>query len=168
MRKRNAEAGSKLRRDGTTSVDLYRTHCVDEQVDPEDSACRCDAAVAPFFQALQDCGCCELRSVEVQVLDDRLLITGKVSSFYLKQVAQELVAQVAGVTQVINKIGVCTGGGAVRSSMTLTPLRPTQEDVRGGGEHARSESKVEAKYSHWQRRRRCRVVNSREQSETFD
>ena len=41
-----------------------------------------------------------------------LLLGGEVSSFYLKQVAQELVAQVAGVTQVINKIGVCTGGRA--------------------------------------------------------
>ena len=41
-----------------------------------------------------------------------LLLGGEVPNFYLKQVAQELVAQVAGVTQVINKIGVCTSGRA--------------------------------------------------------
>lgn len=35
-----------------------------------------------------------------------LLLQGRVSSFYLKQVAQESVARVEGVMQVVNEIGV--------------------------------------------------------------
>ena len=35
-----------------------------------------------------------------------LLLRGRVSSFYLKQVAQESVARVEGVTHVVNEIGV--------------------------------------------------------------
>ena len=45
----------------------------------------------------------ELRSLQVESEDGRLVITGAVSSFYHKQLAQELVRTVAEHVEVVNK-----------------------------------------------------------------
>jgi len=47
-----------------------------------------------------------LRMVTVQELDDCLVLTGRVSTFYQKQQAQELVRSVAGSALVTNQIEV--------------------------------------------------------------
>ncbi|MBM3999773.1 MAG: BON domain-containing protein [Planctomycetes bacterium] len=47
-----------------------------------------------------------LRELRVERHDDRLLVTGRVDSFYLKQLAQEIVRTVAEGLHVVNEIDV--------------------------------------------------------------
>ncbi len=47
-----------------------------------------------------------LKVLQVEQVDDALLISGRVSTFYLKQMAQELVRAVAKEVQVVNQIHV--------------------------------------------------------------
>jgi hypothetical protein len=60
---------------------------------------RAQAALAssPFY---------ELRELSVEVRNDALLISGRVSSFYHKQLAQEVVRSVCIDAQVVNTIDV--------------------------------------------------------------
>jgi osmotically-inducible protein OsmY len=48
----------------------------------------------------------ELRDLQVEYLDGRLVISGAVSSFYHKQLAQEVVRSVSNSMVVINSISV--------------------------------------------------------------
>jgi hypothetical protein len=65
-----------------------------EEVQP-----RAQAALAnsPFY---------ELRELQVEWRDDALLLSGRVSSFYHKQLAQEVVRSVCRDTDVINSVHV--------------------------------------------------------------
>jgi osmotically-inducible protein OsmY len=56
--------------------------------------------------ALRRSGHAELRNVDVVVDGERLLITGSVPSFYLKQLAQELARTVAPRYQIHNELAV--------------------------------------------------------------
>lgn len=47
-----------------------------------------------------------IRSLEVRREDDALVLEGVVSTFYYKQLAQELVRAVAGPLRVVNRIAV--------------------------------------------------------------
>ncbi len=47
-----------------------------------------------------------LRELQVEEIDEALTISGRVSSFYYKQLAQELVRSVAMDTQVVNRLSV--------------------------------------------------------------
>ncbi|MGO8752192.1 MAG: BON domain-containing protein [Thermoguttaceae bacterium] len=47
-----------------------------------------------------------LRTVSCECKDGVLFLRGRLSSFYHKQLAQEVVARIVGVTQVINEIEV--------------------------------------------------------------
>lgn len=49
----------------------------------------------------------ELRSVKCHCHPGRLTIEGKVSSFFLKQMAQEAFAHLSGVEQIDNRLVVC-------------------------------------------------------------
>ncbi len=51
-----------------------------------------------------------LRALRVQTGDEGLIITGRVSSFYHKQLAQEIVLAIAGAAQVINEVRVEPSG----------------------------------------------------------
>lgn len=48
----------------------------------------------------------DLRKLQVEQVDEMLLISGKVGSFYHKQLAQEAVRLVSGDFQVVNRINV--------------------------------------------------------------
>jgi osmotically-inducible protein OsmY len=65
----------------------------------EDVHPRAQAALAnsPFY---------ELRNVRVELCDHALLLSGTVSSFYHKQLAQEVVRSVCRETELINRICV--------------------------------------------------------------
>lgn len=65
----------------------------------EDVQPRAQAALAnsPFY---------ELRDLQVQWRDDALLLSGNVSSFYHKQLAQEVIRSVCRETDVINSVQV--------------------------------------------------------------
>jgi osmotically-inducible protein OsmY len=47
-----------------------------------------------------------LRELHVEIFDDCLLLSGRVDSFYHKQLAQEVVRAVAGGMKVINDVDV--------------------------------------------------------------
>jgi hypothetical protein len=47
-----------------------------------------------------------LRTLRVQETDGEIVISGRVSSYYLKQLAQELLMQVRGTRELINEVRV--------------------------------------------------------------
>ena len=47
-----------------------------------------------------------LREIEVDQMDDSILISGTVESFYHKQLAQELVRHISPETKVVNSVSV--------------------------------------------------------------
>lgn len=57
-------------------------------------------------QALSNSPVYALRELTVEPRDDGLLISGSVTSFYHKQLAQELVLAVVGSVEVVNKVNV--------------------------------------------------------------
>ena len=59
-----------------------------------------------LFQRLRSSGRCSLRSIEVQVDSHRVVLSGAVKSYYLKQIAQESARSVCPERQVQNKIAV--------------------------------------------------------------
>lgn len=58
-------------------------------------------------QALQASPIYALREVRVEQTGNTLLLSGRVSSFYHKQLAQELVLALAEGVEVVNTIDVC-------------------------------------------------------------
>jgi hypothetical protein len=56
--------------------------------------------------ALRRSGHSELRNVEVSIDDERLLISGSVPTFYLKQLSQELARSIAPRYQIRNELAV--------------------------------------------------------------
>ncbi len=56
--------------------------------------------------ALQTSPIFDLRKLRVEIEDDALIITGKVATFYYKQMAQEAVRAVVRDIHVINRIDV--------------------------------------------------------------
>ena len=56
--------------------------------------------------ALADSPIYALRELQVECEGDSLLISGRVSSFYHKQLAQEVVRSVAGSHRVVNEVNV--------------------------------------------------------------
>ena len=47
-----------------------------------------------------------LRDLQIEMIDDAILISGRVSSFYHKQLAQEAIRSVTNDIHVVNKIDV--------------------------------------------------------------
>jgi len=60
----------------------------------------------PFYQALSSVGYQQLTGIECSVVDDIIVLTGKLDSFYLKQVAQSVAIKIPGVRSVKNEIEV--------------------------------------------------------------
>ncbi len=58
--------------------------------------------------ALRQSPILDLRNVHVEQVDDALFISGSVSSFYHKQLAQEIVRAVADGASVVNSISVAS------------------------------------------------------------
>jgi len=63
-----------------------------------------DRPLRQLRTALQDCGYPELCSVECCVEEGNVVITGRVSSFYLKQLAQETVLRTVRGSRVRNRL----------------------------------------------------------------
>jgi hypothetical protein len=57
-------------------------------------------------EALRNSPIHALRELDVRQVEENLLISGRVSSFYYKQLAQEAVRSVSGSLQVINEVDV--------------------------------------------------------------
>jgi len=57
-------------------------------------------------RCLRECVYFELRSTRCELRDGTLILCGKVSSFYLKQIAQTLIAKIPGVRCVDNQLEV--------------------------------------------------------------
>jgi osmotically-inducible protein OsmY len=49
----------------------------------------------------------ELRRVQVEVTEDEVILLGRVSSFYMKQLAQEAVLTLAEGRRIVNLVEVC-------------------------------------------------------------
>jgi hypothetical protein len=58
------------------------------------------------MQALRDSAHPALRSLSVEETDTALVIKGSVSSYYLKQLAQEALKGLPGLRQVVNQVQV--------------------------------------------------------------
>ena len=58
-------------------------------------------------ERLRDSGYLALREVACIAHDDEVHLHGRLPSYFLKQLAQEIAAGVAGVRRVINRIDVC-------------------------------------------------------------
>lgn len=57
-------------------------------------------------QALASSPIFDLRGLQVEVVDDSLLLVGRVETFYHKQLAQEVVRNVADGMRVVNDVSV--------------------------------------------------------------
>jgi osmotically-inducible protein OsmY len=64
------------------------------------------AAPSAAMRALQQCSHPALRHVAVQETEETIILSGRVSSYYLKQLAQETIMPARGERQVINRIMV--------------------------------------------------------------
>jgi hypothetical protein len=60
----------------------------------------------PAAQALKESPRPALRRLTVEETDSAVVITGRVSSYYLKQLAQETVRPLCGVRQLVNRVVV--------------------------------------------------------------
>ena len=69
-----------------------------------------DELLARAQRALESSPVFGLRSLQVQCGDEALVITGRVASFYHKQLAQEIVLAIAGSTIVLNQVRVEPSG----------------------------------------------------------
>jgi hypothetical protein len=67
--------------------------------------------------ALASSGVYALRELTVEPHNEGLLITGAVSSFYLKQLAQEVVLAVAGAVELVNSVCVTDNSNANQSTL---------------------------------------------------
>ena len=65
-----------------------------------------EAIATAIDTAMQNSGHAEIRRIHAKVGRDYVVLQGVVSSFYLKQTAQELIRQVAPKHQVCNKLKV--------------------------------------------------------------
>lgn len=63
--------------------------------------------VARIEALLRDSALSDLRELQVQEIDQQIVILGEVSSYYLKQMAQELVRPALGGRHLCNRIRVC-------------------------------------------------------------
>ncbi|QEF98818.1 hypothetical protein Mal15_28750 [Stieleria maiorica] len=75
------------------------------QVDPPDSADP-QGKNTYYREILAQSGSAELRQVDVDVQDGRIVLCGRVSSFYQKQLAQESLLPVAIGMQICNRLEV--------------------------------------------------------------
>ena len=66
------------------------------------------------IMALQQSPISALHNLEVTTEGDLIILSGKVGSYYFKQLAQETVSSVAGHREVINNIRVAKANGVVR------------------------------------------------------
>jgi hypothetical protein len=62
--------------------------------------------VSPAAQALKQSNHPALRALSVEETEAVLVVTGRVSSYYLKQLAQETLMAVRGERQVVNRVTV--------------------------------------------------------------
>jgi osmotically-inducible protein OsmY len=62
--------------------------------------------ISPAAEALKRSAHPALRQLDVQETDSTIVLTGCVSSYYLKQLAQEAVMPVRGVRQLLNQVTV--------------------------------------------------------------
>ena len=74
-------------------------------------------------QALRQSSHPALRSLTVQETEESIIIFGRVKSYYLKQLAQETVADLDGVDRIDNQIQVVTPTLSVTSGLTVEPSR---------------------------------------------
>jgi osmotically-inducible protein OsmY len=79
-------------------------NCMDESTHPLDAATR--DAQHRAQSALSDSSILDLRELRVEVTEESLIIYGSVSSFYHKQVAQEMVRAVVDEIAVVNSVHV--------------------------------------------------------------
>ncbi|MCO8123275.1 BON domain-containing protein [Stieleria sp. TO1_6] len=97
-----SQASSAQRRPSESSPTLTSaSHC-----EPRGEAFRDDAKEAIFQDALCKHSCSEFRSIEIELTDGQITLHGQVSSFYLKQLAQETVRPYAIGLQIDNRIVV--------------------------------------------------------------
>lgn len=64
-------------------------------------------------------------SVKVRCFDGRLYLSGKLPSYYLKQLAQEAVRSIEGITNVENQIVVESPAAEVKTGGKRTSTNPT-------------------------------------------
>ncbi len=64
------------------------------------------AAPSLAVQALRQSSHPALRSLTVEEIDEAIVISGRVSSYYLKQLAQEMIMQVRTGRELVNRITV--------------------------------------------------------------
>ncbi|WDQ16807.1 BON domain-containing protein [Rhodopirellula sp. P2] len=65
--------------------------------------------VTAAIKALADSSVAELRFLRVDESENEICLTGRVRSFYHKQLAQEAIRPVAAGRQVVNRVDVCMG-----------------------------------------------------------
>jgi hypothetical protein len=70
--------------------------------------------------------CCRMNTIQVGSDDGRLVVTGKLPSFYLKQVLQTALRELPGVVGVINRVDVVSPRGV--SSVRWTPWAQGEYD----------------------------------------
>ncbi len=68
----------------------------------------CPIMTSELIDALTSSPLGQLRRVRVTENESEVVLTGQVSSYYLKQMAQETVRNAVGVRRLLNRIEVCT------------------------------------------------------------
>ena len=91
-------------------MDLLVATRTDRKIDTK--ARPAEAAIGRLVEGvLRRSGYSALRDVSCVAVDQVIYLRGRLPSYYLKQVAQESVASVAGSRRLINLIEVCTPAG---------------------------------------------------------
>jgi hypothetical protein len=73
-------------------------------------------------ECIRRCGYLALRDIAIEDRGDHLCLSGHLPTYYLKQIAQAVVSEVAGVHRVVNRIEVIAPAG--RPSIGRDPRGP--------------------------------------------
>ena len=75
--------------------------------------------IEPLVSALRQSRISALHDLEVTAFGNRVILSGKVGSYYFKQLAQEAVIAVAGNREVVNNIRVMKSGAPAEALMAV-------------------------------------------------
>ena len=97
-------------------MDLIRIPAITSEPDRR-PPCKCNDAtdaearvVARVRQCLQDASYYSLRRISCEFHEGILFLRGRVPSYYLKQVAQEIIRKIDGVEEIANRLEVAEPG----------------------------------------------------------
>ena len=112
---------------------VKRCQVLSNQADRNESGVQDPTVVAAAVakSRLQQSSYPEVRNVSCEVRDDVLILSGRVSSYYFKQLAQALVADANGAMQVNNQVNVPPWPDSDETEAVQWRVPPRQNNSQG-------------------------------------